>query len=420
MSAIERFHRLPLPDNLTPQGTWCVVVRVPADMQYVGQLIGLLDLLKFSQTFQRDDTLTGAALVSRTWETALESVPIEIIDCEDIGVSSQRWRVKPGEPFTSQFSHDGGLTWTDYLIQPHWPTLITPPTDTLPGAAANAGKIIRNFPEWMAGAMLSSIAGGDTKTQTIDSLMATLAPYTGNNAGQIRDAIGLAYDALAQLPTPTAEEYATDCMWLADQNYIMEFTQAIPGWLQDFTTLMVNLSQDIADEINRLFWEVGSAFNGSDLWQWIQNNPEGGGGAGFGGDCPTGASDTLTIDPNEWETWQYTTTIFPAGTVYVRVSGQYERANNVLPCELSGLFADSQFAQASLGQDPYTIPAAGSMQIQTPGLGFQEQLTYEATHIYLYELVLSVDTVIGYRWVPQIRNGCHEGTFTVELSTTPF
>lgn len=74
--------RFPLPDDLTPVGTMCVRVTIPNDQQYLGTLIGLIDLLKWSRNFARDASGTGAATVSRTWQSALESAPIEIEGCD--------------------------------------------------------------------------------------------------------------------------------------------------------------------------------------------------------------------------------------------------------------------------------------------------------------------------------------------------
>lgn len=59
----------------------CVTVTIPNDIEYLGQLIGLLDTLKWSKNFAPDETKTGAATVSRTWQSALESVPITAEGC---------------------------------------------------------------------------------------------------------------------------------------------------------------------------------------------------------------------------------------------------------------------------------------------------------------------------------------------------
>lgn len=74
--------RFPLPDDLAPEGTICVRITIPADQQYLSTLIGLIDLLKWSRNFARDPSGTGAATVSRTWQSALESEPIEVEGCD--------------------------------------------------------------------------------------------------------------------------------------------------------------------------------------------------------------------------------------------------------------------------------------------------------------------------------------------------
>lgn len=74
--------RYQLPDEWEVGETMCVKITIPADQQYYGQLIGLLDTLKWSKNFAPDETRTGAATVSRTWQSALESEPIEIEGCD--------------------------------------------------------------------------------------------------------------------------------------------------------------------------------------------------------------------------------------------------------------------------------------------------------------------------------------------------
>lgn len=79
--------RFPLPSDLTPDGTMCVRVTIPNDPQYLGTLVGLIDLLKWSRNFARDPSGTGAAIVSRTWQSALESQPIEVEGCVDFRIN---------------------------------------------------------------------------------------------------------------------------------------------------------------------------------------------------------------------------------------------------------------------------------------------------------------------------------------------
>lgn len=74
--------RYQLPDEWEVIETMCVKITIPADQQYYGQLIGLLDTLKWSKNFAPDATRTGAATVSRTWQKALDSTPIEVEGCD--------------------------------------------------------------------------------------------------------------------------------------------------------------------------------------------------------------------------------------------------------------------------------------------------------------------------------------------------
>lgn len=120
MTGLSAEYRFQLPDNWTVEDTVCVVVRVPDDPQYIAQLTGLLDALKFSKNFGRDASRTGAATVSRTWQQALESAPIELRDCDDMQV-----RQNAASPCTLEQSTDGGETWSPFADLTKCPPLIT-------------------------------------------------------------------------------------------------------------------------------------------------------------------------------------------------------------------------------------------------------------------------------------------------------
>lgn len=109
--------RFPLPEDLEVSETMCVTIRIPNDQQYLSTLIGLLDMLKWSRNFARDDSGTGAAVVSRTWQTALESEPISVEDCD-----MPEFRINPETCLLE-------VNCSDDPESPDWQTITTPATD---------------------------------------------------------------------------------------------------------------------------------------------------------------------------------------------------------------------------------------------------------------------------------------------------
>lgn len=141
--------RFPLPDDLTPVGTMCVRVTIPNDQQYLGTLIGLIDLLKWSRNFARDASGTGAATVSRTWQSALETSPIEIEGCD-----MPEFRINEDTCLLEVECGDGN--WRPVYTPDYDPSTDAPPPPTLypdpppPGqsnaclAAANVTAMLQN------------------------------------------------------------------------------------------------------------------------------------------------------------------------------------------------------------------------------------------------------------------------------------
>lgn len=74
--------RFPLPEDWEPEGTICAVFVIPNDPEYLATITGLVDELKWSRNFARDETGTGAATVARTWKAALESQPVNTQECD--------------------------------------------------------------------------------------------------------------------------------------------------------------------------------------------------------------------------------------------------------------------------------------------------------------------------------------------------
>ena len=105
--------RVELPANWTPEGTICALVPIPDDPEFLGQLVGLIDQLRHSALFARDDTKTGAATVARTWSAALATMPIGTVDCEGV-VTVFDVRQNPTDKCILEKSTDGGETWVQF------------------------------------------------------------------------------------------------------------------------------------------------------------------------------------------------------------------------------------------------------------------------------------------------------------------
>lgn len=137
--------RFPLPDDLEPDGTWCVKIRIPADQQYLGVLIGLVDMLKWSRNFARDASGTGAAVVSRTWQQAIESEPIEVEGCD-----MPEFRINP-ETCLLEVDCDGDwVVIKTPLVDPRTDIPYPPPyPDPPPAGQTNECLAAANIAEWV-------------------------------------------------------------------------------------------------------------------------------------------------------------------------------------------------------------------------------------------------------------------------------
>lgn len=101
--------RVGLPENWEPEGVICVCVPCPDDPQFVSMVIGMVDNLRWSSLYARDETHNGAAIVSRVWDAALRSRPISVVECgADMYFDV---RINPSNPCQMQASTDGGETW---------------------------------------------------------------------------------------------------------------------------------------------------------------------------------------------------------------------------------------------------------------------------------------------------------------------
>lgn len=283
--------RYPLPEVLEPESDWCVMLKVPAHLDYLTTLITQLRYLTFSNQFERDDTATGAATVSRRWDTALFSEPITIVDCE--GDMAFDMRVKPGQPWITQVSTDSGATWHDAIIQPHWESggLVIPPVEDTQQAVDNAAAIVRQFWQSLAQQMLDDLNADVPRADTVNAIQDSLGRYGAG--ADIRTAIEAAYDAFAGAEAELQTDATTDCLWYdvfqAMRDFIesqsSNFLERLPDWLGD-------LPEILDGSIKQTFAGVLLAMGASPAWNYIINN----------GGVPQGVTDfAILCDAIDYE-----------------------------------------------------------------------------------------------------------------------
>lgn len=105
--------RIELPDDWTPEGQVCMLIPVPDDPQFISMLVGHIDQLKYSASFARDGTKTGASIVARRWQEALDSQPLITVNCEG-EITMFNVRQNTTDPCILEKSTDGGATWVEW------------------------------------------------------------------------------------------------------------------------------------------------------------------------------------------------------------------------------------------------------------------------------------------------------------------
>ena len=263
----------PLPDNWSVEDTVCVKFRIPDDPQYLDVLIGLLDNLKQSKSFQRDATHSGAAEVARTWSAALETTPIELTDCEAV----VDLRAKPGEPWIMQATTDGE-EWHDALDTCACPTepLFPPTFADEAEAAIAAGGMIRTFQEHVVQHMLDCIAESVSKAECVDSMMSELTPYGAG--GAVRATLGNIWEQVSASADP--DQYATDCPYLPCYDELSTYLGANLGsWLDGLSAFLFDWLDCSADSLIVALNQAAAQLGGNGFYNVWQAG--GGGGGGF-------------------------------------------------------------------------------------------------------------------------------------------
>lgn len=299
MQPIERFN---LPENWSPDEIVCMVVPVPNDAQYFAMAIGLLDDLTMSRNYARDPTKTGAATVSRTWKRALSSRPILFLHCEELDMAFDM-RVKPGQPWVTEVSTDGGLTWHDAIIQPHWETgvqPVQPSTSNINDALDWASAVYRNLYIDFIVTIQNSIDNGDNRDETVQKVLDTLTPYGAG--ATIRPTIGDLYDTYVAADPALQAQYQTDCPYSECFKDLADYFQATPNWIVGLNNWLVNEVTCSVDAVNNALNSLVTALGDNTIFGKIEGSGfEIGQGGSFGVDCSAvctyGGTDYKLVGP---------------------------------------------------------------------------------------------------------------------------
>lgn len=282
--------RFPLPDNWDVYDTVCVIVPLPRDAQYIAMFRGLLDNLTWTRSFQLHPTENAARRVADSWARALASRELEFENCGEFDVSYDL-RVKPGEPWTTQFSTDGGATWHDAIIQPNWSggagAIVPPPTS---GSAAGdvTAALLQKLWQWLCQQFETGIGSSQPKAVTVSNIMSSLAPYGAGAA--VQSNVESAYDAYNALPSGEKPDWRDDCAYGYAFEGIQAHIQANPSnWLDSLAAYLFSSLDWASSTLMQSLNAAAASLGGDSLWNWTANQGGtggGGGGAGFAGSCP--------------------------------------------------------------------------------------------------------------------------------------
>lgn len=279
MAALEEKSRFDLPDDWTPEGLVCVTFPCPDDPQYTSMLAGLVDMLKFSQNFQRDPTGQGAATVSRTWQSALESQPYSIRFIEDCGEMPYLLRQNPDNPCQLQQSQDDGETWTlayDHsLCQPV--SAGVPPND-VDDTLAKIPEIEKDIIDIIIDNI--GLPPEQIEALVLDAIQAYDPSYDDTEA--IHEAVQQALDE------PSLEDYADICVYR--EQYDMLWKRSMESATPDefvggIAERMIEIAEHIAQDMIRLLNGMLSGMSRG-AFEGIFSNRTPGDGSAYMNLCP--------------------------------------------------------------------------------------------------------------------------------------
>lgn len=294
--------RFPLPDEWEPASTRCVIIRIPDDAQYLAILTGLLDMLKWSDNYARDETKTGAAIVSRMFQTALELQPITWGDCEQMIL-----RQNPDDLCQLEQSQDGGDTWSlafDYSVCAAIITVPAPYPGSGTGAADAAVAAARNIFHGLL--EVSDDICALTRSEYINAATTYMRAFDASYANPV--ALGQIYDAYCALTEPQQEVYKSDCKY-DDQKDDLEGCADSDGlfdWLNCLSAAINDWLNDTSDDLMNALNAAAAALTGNG-WQ-LASQGGAGGGAGWEPTCEWHQIWDFSIDMQGWSAYTGATT----------------------------------------------------------------------------------------------------------------
>lgn len=277
--------RIDLPDDWEPEGILCARVPLPDHPDYLPMLIGLIDQLKLSRSYERDPTKTGAATVARTWERALNTMPIIIINCEGDEMPTIL-RDDPSDPCKVQQSIDNGATWSHAFTKGCDDVVIPTPTDE---AAEGAGNFMANLfvhiTELLDAAPDMPTFQGEF-CDWLDTIGVTLDPGEFGDCDEAGDALWFAWGTIG---APTQAEMLDPCTYVDKFEELQSCfdEDGVINWLGCASDTLYQWLQDASNDLMTQLIQTARAITGSSP-QNASDYAGGGGGAGFGGDCATG------------------------------------------------------------------------------------------------------------------------------------
>lgn len=259
-----------------------ICVAVPRRWEYLVAFFGTLEYLGTWLAWERDTARNGK-IAAGVWRAANEITHENFEQGECTEPMTFDMRVKPGTPWVTEVSTDGGVSWHDAIIQPHWDPYQYHEPVSAERAEELAALIYRNFHEYIANKFATDLGLSVPKLTTISGLMATFAPYGAGAA--FESALGEAYDTFAAAGAEAQASYTGDCAFFEDQPTLKDLIQQYADWMNRLGDWMVNSLNSTSDALIGSLNAAAGAISGSMLAQWAVNGGGGGGGADFGGDC---------------------------------------------------------------------------------------------------------------------------------------
>jgi hypothetical protein len=258
----DQYWKFPLPDDLEPDGFWCVTVAIPGDQQYMDTFAGAIGALTQWRAFPPDATRAAARTVAHTWEVALYRNPFIVVQgCQN----------PEPPPIPDQAAADDQAAAIIILLFQH---VVSELNSCAPDSAHCAG--------------------------CVDSLMSELAPYGAGDA--VRGALVNLCRDLNALGSTQRAQYETDCPYRAQFDDLRQHIANNPyDWLNHLTDWLFDWLNHTSNQLFVDLNTIAGLLGGGAVQQYVQDHGGGGGGAGFGASCPWRKVFDFTTGAHGWE-----------------------------------------------------------------------------------------------------------------------